>query len=87
MDKDLYKPFKSTAKNKMFSVYVKDEKTGKPKKIHFGDSRYKQNQTPEQRKNYIARASKIKDGKGRLTKDNKNSPNYWSMRNLWGYKG
>tara|TARA_R110000796_G_scaffold52370_2_gene123368 strand:+ start:603 stop:866 length:264 start_codon:yes stop_codon:yes gene_type:complete len=40
--KELYKPFKSKAKNKKYSVYVKsDTKSGK-KLIHFGDSRYSQ---------------------------------------------
>jgi hypothetical protein len=86
-DKTLYKPFKSKAKNKLYSVYVKDEKTGKTKLIHFGDNRYTQNQTPEQRRGYISRASQIRDGKGRLTRNNKNSANYWSMRYLWNYKG
>ena len=36
---ELYKPFKSKAKNKKYSVYVKG-KGGKPRLIHFGDSRY-----------------------------------------------
>lgn len=40
--KELYKPFKSKAKNKKYSVYVKsDTKSGK-KLIHFGDSRFSQ---------------------------------------------
>jgi len=85
--KILYKPFKSKAKNKLFSVYVKDEKTGKIKLINFGDSRYKQNQSPEQRKRYISRASQIRNGSGKLTRDDKNSPNFWSLRYLWDYKG
>ncbi len=38
--KELYKPFKSKAKNKKYSVYVM--KDGKKKLIHFGDSRYSQ---------------------------------------------
>ena len=38
--KILYKPWKSTAKNKKYSVYVM--KDGKVKKINFGDSRYGQ---------------------------------------------
>ncbi len=38
--KELYKPFKSKAKNKKYSVYVM--KDGKKKLIHFGDSRYQQ---------------------------------------------
>ena len=40
MDKELYKPFKSSAKNKKYSVYVM--KDGKKRLIHFGDSRYGQ---------------------------------------------
>lgn len=40
--KELYKPFKSKAKNKKYSVYIKsDTKSGK-KLIHFGDSRFPQ---------------------------------------------
>jgi hypothetical protein len=35
-DKPLYKPFKSSAKNKKFSVFVM--KNGKKKLIHFGDT-------------------------------------------------
>ena len=39
-DKPLYKPFKSKAKNKKYSVYVM--KGEKKRLIHFGDSRYEQ---------------------------------------------
>lgn len=40
--KELYKPFKSKAKNKKYSVYIKaDTKSGK-KLIHFGDNRHQQ---------------------------------------------
>ena len=39
-DKPLYKPFKSKAKNKKYSVYVM--KGDKKRLIHFGDSRYEQ---------------------------------------------
>jgi hypothetical protein len=38
--KELYKPFKSKAKNKKYSVYIM--KDGKKKLIHFGDSRHQQ---------------------------------------------
>ena len=40
MKKELYKPFKSKAKNKKYSVYLM--KDNKKKLIHFGDSRYGQ---------------------------------------------
>ena len=36
--KILYKPFKSSAKHKKYSVYVM--KNGKKRLIHFGDNRY-----------------------------------------------
>ena len=84
MDKPLYKPFPSKAKGKKMSVYVK--KDGKKKLIHFGDSSMKdftQHGDEKRRKQYLARSAGIKDGKGRLTKDNKNSANYYSRKFLW----
>ena len=87
-DKQLYKPFKSTAKGKKMSVYVM--KDGKKKLIHFGDSNmqdFTQHKDEKRRKNYIARASGIKNKQGKLTKDDKNSSNYWSLRYLWNYNG
>jgi TFIIF-interacting CTD phosphatase-like protein len=80
---ELYKPFKSKAKNKLHSVYVKNEHTGKPKIIHFGDSRYNQNTSAKARKAYLRRSAGIRDKTGQLTKDNKNSANYWSRTYLW----
>ena len=82
--KQLYKPFKSKAKNKKKSVYVM--KNGKRKLIHFGDSRYRdftQGATKEQRKSYLARAKGIRDKQGNLTANDKNSANYWSIRVSW----
>lgn len=83
-NKPLYKPFKSKAKNKKYSVYVK--KDGKKKLIHFGDKRYKHNYSEKARKSYLARSSGIRDKEGKLTKNNKNSANYWSRRYLWKAK-
>ena len=54
MDKPLYKPFPSKAKNKKFSVYVMKDK--KKKLIHFGDSNsedYRQHKDKERRRSYI----------------------------------
>jgi len=85
MDKPLYKPFKSKAKGKKMSVYVK--KNGKRKLIHFGDSSmsdFTQHKDKKRRKSYLARSAGIKDKDGNLTKDNKNSANYWARRALWG---
>ena len=84
MDKELYKPFKSTAKNKKFSVYVM--KDGKKKLIHFGDSRYQdftQHKDEKRRKSYLARAKGIKNKKGELTWKLKNTSNYWAVKTLW----
>tara|TARA_R110002153_G_scaffold149145_1_gene300567 strand:+ start:545 stop:808 length:264 start_codon:yes stop_codon:yes gene_type:complete len=82
--KTLYKPFKSSAKNKKFSVYVM--KDGKKKLIHFGDTRYQdytQHKDEIRRKSYLARAKGIKNKKGEFTWKDKNSANYYSVRYLW----
>ena len=84
MDKELYKPFKSTAKNKKFSVYVM--KDGKKRLIHFGSSLhqdFRQHKDEQRRKSYLARAKGIKNKKGELTWKNKNTSNYWSVHYLW----
>ena len=81
----LYKPFKSKAKNKKFSVYVKS-KSGGIKIIHFGDSRYqdfRQHKDEKRRTSYLKRAKGIRDKNGNLTWKDKNTPNYWSIRYLW----
>ena len=80
--KELNKPFPSDVKNKKYSVYVRD-KQGNIRKINFGDSRYRHNYSAEARRNYLKRSAGIRDGSGRLTKDNKLSANYWARRYLW----
>jgi len=84
---ELYKPFRYKG-NGVFkmSVYVKNEKTGKPKLIHFGDKRYKdfrQHKDQKRRASYLARAKGIRDKNGNLTWKNKNTKNYWAIRTLW----
>ena len=82
---DLYKPFKSKAKNKKFSVYVM--KNGKKTLINFGDSRFldfTQHKDQKRRTAYLKRAKGIKNKKGQLTWKDKNTANYWSIRYLWG---
>ena len=85
-NKELYKPFVSKAKNKKYSVYVMNEKTGNPKLIHSGDSRYEdvtQHKDEARRQRYRTRA------RGLLLKDgtpaylNKNQPAFWSYNYLW----
>ncbi len=84
-DKTLYKPFKSKAKNKKYSVYVKG-KNGKPRLIHFGDSRYGQfkdklgayskldHNDKKRKASYYARHGKA---------TSKDSAKYWSHKILW----
>jgi len=84
MDKPLYKPFKSTAKNKKFSVYVMKE--GRKKLIHYGDSRYEdftQHKDKKRRESYLKRAKGIRNKKGELTWKDKNTANYWAVKTLW----
>ncbi len=82
--KPLYKPVKSSNPKKKGMVYVK--KDGNKRLIHFGDSSMKdftQHKDKERRKNYLARSAGIKNKSGKLTKDDKNSANYWSRKYLW----
>ena len=84
MDKKLYTPFPSKLPSKKFSVYVM--KDGKKRLIHFGASDYEdytQHQNKDRRKAYLARSAGIRNKQGKLTKDDKNSSNYWSRKYLW----
>lgn len=77
-------PYPSDRKNKKYYVLV--TKGNKTKRVDFGDKRYDdylKHKDPERRDRYIARASKIKNSKGKYTKDDPFSPNYWSLRLLW----
>ena len=71
-------------KGKKNMVYVLKE--GKKRLIHFGDSSMKdftQHKDPQRRKNYLARSAGIRNKEGELTKDDKNSANYWSRKINW----
>jgi hypothetical protein len=93
MEEDLYKPFKSKAKFKKYSVYVM--KDGKKTLIHFGDSKHDQykdkigfyaeldHNDKDRRDRYLKRAKGIKNKQGELTWKDKNSANYWAIRKLW----
>tara|TARA_R110000822_G_scaffold104844_1_gene231995 strand:+ start:1286 stop:1555 length:270 start_codon:yes stop_codon:yes gene_type:complete len=83
-DKPLYKPVKSTRKGKKGMVYVM--KGGKKVLIHFGDSSmtdFKSGASEAQKKSYLARSGGIRNKEGKLTKNDKNSANYWSRRVNW----
>lgn len=83
-EKELYKPFKSSAKGKKYSVYVMQN--GKKKLLHFGASGYSQyhdklghyahlDHKDQKRRNlYRARHGTTKD---------KNTAKYWANKILW----
>ncbi len=71
----------STAKNKKFMITLKDGSV-----IHFGQLGYEDyldHGDDKRRASYRARATKIKDGSGKLTVNDKYSPNYYAVRLLW----
>ncbi len=71
----------STAKGKKFMIILKDGS-----KIHFGQQGYEDyldHGDDKRRAAYRARATKIKDGSGNLTVNDKHSPNYYAVRLLW----
>ncbi len=77
---ELYKPEKSTRKNKKFMVKTKKGI------IFFGDSRYEdftQHKDKKRREAYCKRAKAIKNKKGELTYKDKDTANYWSYNYLW----
>jgi len=82
--KPLYRPYKSNKTGKKGMVYV--IKDSKKRLIHFGDSSmqdYTQHKDKDRRKNYCSRSGGITDKDGKLTKNNKNSANYYSRKYLW----
>lgn len=77
------RPFPSTRKDKKMMVFVRNPKTGRVKTIHFGQKGFKHNQSRQARKKFLARSAGIRDKRGRLTKNNKLSANYWARKILW----
>lgn len=81
---------KSTRKNKKYMITSPSGKV-----IHFGDQRYEQyrdkigkysrldHNDKTRRRSYLARSKKIRDGAGRLTWNNPESANFYSIRFLW----
>jgi len=84
-EKPLYKPVKSDKAGKKGMVYVKGKGGGK-RLIHFGDSSMtdkKKGASKAQQKSYLARSAGIRNKEGKLTKNDKNSANYWSRKINW----
>ena len=83
--KPLYKPVHSSNPKKKGMVYVVG-KNGSKKLIHFGDASMtdkRKGASKAQQKSYLARSAGIRDKSGKLTKDNRNSANYWSRTINW----
>ncbi len=73
-------PIKSTRKNKKLMVL-----TPKGNIIHFGDSSmkdFRQHKDKKRQTNFCLRSAGIKS-KGKLTKNNKESGNYYARKYLW----
>lgn len=79
----LNRPYPSTRKDKKYMVFVYNPQTKRVKKIHFGQKGYSHNTSKKRWKSYMARSSKIKNKRGRFTKDDRLSANYWSRKVLW----
>lgn len=79
------KPRTSTKEEKKRMVLAK--KGDEIKVVHFGQKGYGHNYSPEARKRYLTRSAGIRDKSGRLTKDDKFSPNYWARKELWAGPG
>ena len=74
-------PVKSNRKNKKFKVLTPSGNI-----IHFGHTSYEdftQHKDEKRKKNYCKRSAGIKDKSGKLTKNNKESANYYSRKFLW----
>ena len=83
-NKPLYKQRKSKRAGKKGIVYVM--KNGRKKLIHFGDSSmsdFTKHKDPKRRANYLRRSGGIRNKQGKLTKNDRNSANYWSRKVNW----
>ena len=71
----------SHLKTKKYKITLDDGKV-----VHFGHPDYADfldHKDNERRARYLARATKIRDKAGKLTANNKHSPNYYSIHLLW----
>jgi hypothetical protein len=77
------KPKRAPAGSKhKFVVLAK--KGDEVKVVRFGHRDYedfRQHRDPERRENYLKRSAGIRDGSGKLTKNDKFSANYWARTN------
>ena len=80
--KPLYKPF-TAPKGSKYKKMVYVMKNGKKRKIGFGHRGYRHNYSTKARANYLKRSGGIRNKSGKLTKNDRNSANYWARRVLW----
>lgn len=78
-------PIVSTSKNKKMMVLATKTIKGKikVKLIHFGALGYGHNYSKKAKENYLKRSGGIRNKKGKLTKNDPWSANYWSRKILW----
>lgn len=77
-------PKRSTRKNKKLMVFVKSG--NREKVIHFGQRGYEDytgHRDPKRRAAYLKRTASIRNGQGRLTRNDPFSANYWARKVLW----
>ena len=76
------KPIRNSSSSKHKKM-VLAKKGDQVKLIRYGHRDYGHNISPKRKANYLKRSAGIRDGSGRLTKDNKLSANYWARKDLW----
>ena len=76
---------KSTRKNKQ--LMAEFELSGDKKVVHFGDPYMKEYPGTQRGDNYCARSYGILNGKGKPTRNDIMSPNFWSRKILWNCVG
>ncbi len=78
-------PVRSNAKGKKMMVFATKIVDGKRrgKIIHFGAVGYGHNYSKKAKQNYLTRSAGIRNKEGKLTKNDKWSPNYWARKVLW----
>ena len=82
--KPYYVPVHSSRSDKKGMVYIK--KDGKKRLIHFGAAGFTdktKGASKAQQKSYLARSAGIRNKEGKLTKDDRNSANFWSRTVNW----
>ncbi|MCI5052794.1 MAG: hypothetical protein MRY21_06650 [Simkaniaceae bacterium] len=81
----LNSPVPSTSKGKKMMVLASKTVNGerRVKVIHFGAKGYGHNYSKKAKENYLRRSAGIRNKAGKLTKNDRWSPNYWARKILW----